>query len=131
VKADIYDPILNWAYAELERYYGFVADPARIGEPRHKGKVERAVSVVRKHLLAGRSFKDIDEANQRALEWYTEIGKEIHETTKRRSLEVFQKEEAPHLKPLPLELFDTLNGRSARFIQITISSLTNLTTLST
>jgi transposase len=28
VKPDIYDPTLNRAYAELERHYGFVADPA-------------------------------------------------------------------------------------------------------
>ena len=33
----------------------------------HKGKVERAVPVVRKHLLAGRTFADINEANERAL----------------------------------------------------------------
>lgn len=29
LKPDIYDPTLNPAYAELERHYGFVADPAK------------------------------------------------------------------------------------------------------
>ena len=36
-KADIYDPVLNRAYGELERHYGFVADPAKVGLARHKG----------------------------------------------------------------------------------------------
>jgi len=107
IKPDIYDPVLNRAYGELERHYGFVADPAKVGLARHKGKVERNVPVVRQHLLAGRSFKDIDEANERAPKWCREeIGMEIHGTTQRRPLEVFQKEEATHLKPLPAEAFE-------------------------
>ncbi|MFH1125125.1 MAG: IS21 family transposase [Pseudomonadota bacterium] len=107
VKADIYDPILNRAYAELERHYGFVADPAKVAAPKLKGKVERGVGVVRKHLLAGRTFLDVDEANERALRWCREeIGMEIHGTTKRKPYEVFLKEESLHLKPLPPEAFE-------------------------
>jgi len=108
VKADIYDPTLNRAYGELERHYGFVADPAKAGKAKHKGKVERGVPVVRKHLLAGRSFRDIDETNQRALRWCREeIGMEVHGTTKRKPFEVFQREEAPRLRSLPSESFES------------------------
>jgi transposase len=107
VKADIYDPTINRAYGELERHYGFVADPAKVRQPRHKGKVERLVPVVRKSFLAGRSFLDIDEANERVLHWCREeIGLEIHGTTKRRPVEAFMKEELAHLKPLPVERFE-------------------------
>jgi transposase len=107
VKADIYDPTLNRAYGELERHYGFVADPAKAGMARHKGKVERGVPVVRKHLLAGRNFRDIDEANQRALRWcQEEIGMEVHGTTKKKPFEAFQKEEAPCLRALSSESFE-------------------------
>jgi len=60
LKPEIYDPVLNRAYSELERHYGFVADPAKVALAKHKDKVERNVPVVRQHLLAGRSFKDID-----------------------------------------------------------------------
>jgi transposase len=85
IKADIYDPTLHFAYADLERHYGFVADPAKVRSPKLKGKVERVVPVVRKHLLAGRSFKDIIEANARALSWSKdEIGQEVHGTIKRK-----------------------------------------------
>lgn len=107
VKADIYDPTISRAYGELERHYGFVADPAKVRQPRHKGKVERLVAVVRKGFLAGRSFPDIDGANERVLCWCKdEVGLEIHGTTKRKPYEVFQREETPHLKPLPRERFE-------------------------
>ena len=69
LKPDLYDPTLNPAYAELERHYGFVADPAKVQMARHKGKVERCVPVVRQQILAGRRFRDIEEANEKALEW--------------------------------------------------------------
>jgi transposase len=107
IKPDIYDPTLNRAYADLERHYGFVADPAKVGSPKLKGKAERVVPVVRQHLLAGRSFKDITEANQRALSWSKhEIGQEIHGTTKRRPYPVFLEEEKRTLKALPEEPFE-------------------------
>jgi transposase len=107
IKADIYDPTLNRGYADLERHYGFVADPAKVGSPKLKGKVERVVPVVRQHLLAGRFFRDITEANQRALSWSKhEIGQEIHGTTKRKPYPVFLEEEKPTLKALPTEPFE-------------------------
>jgi transposase len=107
IKPDIYDPTLNRTYGELERHYGFVADPAKVRVARHKGKVERGVPVVRQHLLAGRQFKDIDQVNERALHWCREeIGRELHGTTKRRPFEVFKAEEAHCLKPLPAEAFE-------------------------
>lgn len=102
VKPDIYDPTLNRAYADLERFCGFVADPAKIGVAQHKGKVERAVAVVKHHLLAGRTFTDIDEANERALRWCRdEIGREVHGTTKKQPYPAFLAEEKAHLLPLP------------------------------
>jgi len=107
VKPDIYDPTINRAYADMERHYGFVADPAKVRMPEHKGKVERAVPVVRKHLLAGRTFSDITEANERALHWCREeIGMEIHGTTKKRPYPAFLSEEKGHLTPLPETPFE-------------------------
>jgi transposase len=107
VQTDIYDPTINRAYADMERFYGFVADPAKVGMAQHKGKVERAVPVVRKHLLAGRTFADINDANQRALRWCRdEIGMEIHGTTKKKPYQAFVADERPHLTPLPSTPFE-------------------------
>ncbi len=86
VKSDIYDPLINYAYADLEHHYGFIADPAKSGNAEQKGKVERSVASVRQQLLAGRTFADIHEANERALSWCREeIGQEVHGTPKRRA----------------------------------------------
>ena len=102
LKPDLYDPTLNPAYAELERHYGFVADPAKVQMARHKGKVERCVPVVRQQILAGRHFRDIDEANEKALEWcLKEVGLREHGTTHRKPYEVFSSEEADQLLVLP------------------------------
>lgn len=35
-KADLYDPIFNRSYGELEKHYGFVCDPTKVRTPRHK-----------------------------------------------------------------------------------------------
>jgi transposase len=107
LKPDLYDPTLNRAYGEMERHYGFVVDPTRLRTARHKGKVERSVPVVRQQLLAGRTFRDIDEANERALRWSKEeIGMDIHGTTQRRPWEVFLQEELPRLRPVAAEPFE-------------------------
>jgi hypothetical protein len=36
-KADLYDPKLNRAYAELAAHYGVLLDPARRAKPKDKG----------------------------------------------------------------------------------------------
>lgn len=107
VQPDIYDPTLNPAYAELERHFGFIADPAKVRMARHKGKIERSVPVVRQQLIAGRSYRDLDEANERALRWCREeIGLRQHGTTHRKPYEVFLAEEVDKLQPLPGEPFE-------------------------
>ncbi len=107
LKADLYDPTLNRAYADLERHYGFVADPAKVRMAGHKGKVERAVPIVRKHLLAGRTFTDSNDANDRALRWCKdEIGMELHGTTKKKPYPTFLAEERAQLRPLPYAPFE-------------------------
>ena len=63
VKADIYDPTINRAYGELERHYGFVADPAKVMTPEHKGKVERSMPTIRQQLVAGRQYLDLADAS--------------------------------------------------------------------
>jgi transposase len=46
-RADLYDPKLNRAYAELGEHYGVLIDPARARKPRDKARVERPMPYVR------------------------------------------------------------------------------------
>ncbi len=91
----------------MERFFGFVADPAKVGMAQHKGKVERAVPIVRKHLLVGRTFADINDANERALHWCREeIGMEVHGTTKKKPYPTFLADERHRLMLLPPTSFE-------------------------
>jgi transposase len=107
ITPDLYDPVLNRAYGELEKHYGFVCDPTKVRTPRHKGKVERSVTIVRQQVLAGRIFKDIEDANAHALHWcHHEIALKPTRTTGQAPWEIFMKEEKALLKPLPSEDYE-------------------------
>ena len=100
-EADIDDPYNKQGHADMERFFGFVADPAKIGTAQHKGKVERTVPTVRKHLLAGRTFADINEGERACPKVVQkEIGMEIHGTTKKKPYPTFLIQEKP-TSPVP------------------------------
>jgi len=106
IKADIYDPTINRSYAELERFYSFTVDPAKVRKPEHKGKVERSVLIVKQQLIAGREYSDIGDANTKAKQWCTEtIAKVVTKTTGKTPEALFI-QERELLNPLPKESFD-------------------------
>lgn len=107
VKPHIYDPIINRSYAELERHYGFVADPAKVRKPEHKGKVERSVTIVRQQILAGRNHKDIQSANEYAAYWCrNEIANRISRSTGETPLTRYIRDEKDKLLSLPAKEFE-------------------------
>jgi hypothetical protein len=107
VKPDLYDPTINRAYGELERFFGFVADPAKVRTPEHKGKVERSMPVVRQQLVAGRTYIDLADANEKALVWCRdEIGMRPNGTTHEAPRIRFERDEKAVLKELPVHRFE-------------------------
>ena len=107
IKSDIYDPTLNETYSELSRFYGFIIDPARAYKPEHKGKVERSIRIVKEQLIAGREYKNIDDANKHALQWcQNEIPHRVCSSTGRKPIDVFAQEEKANLMALPSGIFD-------------------------
>lgn len=115
LKSDIYDPLLNRLYRDCERHFGFAADPAKAFHPEHKGRVERSVSLVKTHLLAGRTFAHIDEANERALVWCRdEIAQQPHGTTKQPPWALFIAEELPQMLQLPPAPFEWASWEQAK-----------------
>ena len=61
ITADLYDPLINRAFAELAVHYRCLIDPARALKPRDKGRVERPVPYARDSFFAGRAeeFNDV------------------------------------------------------------------------
>ncbi len=115
IRPDIYDPTLNRAYADFERHYGFIADPAKVRTPQHKGIVERNIRTVKEQVIAGRQHEDIHTANKSALHWCQhEIAKRVVRTTGRTPWDLFQQEDKPALLPLPNKRFEQPNWQEAK-----------------
>jgi hypothetical protein len=113
-KPDIYDPVVHRAYGELEKHYGFVVDPAKVRQPAHKGKVERSITIVKQQLIAGRSYSDIDAANQAAWTWCKDvIAHQVTRTTGETPWTIFVREEQAQLRPLPDKPFECPLWQSA------------------
>jgi len=106
-KADWYDPKINRTYEEFSRHTGFAVLPCRVGEPRHKGKVERTIQYVQ-DVLKGRRFESLDEQNEFLSRWEEGTARwRIHGRTKKQVQVLFEKEDKPAMRPLPAEVFET------------------------
>ena len=105
-KACFYEPAVNRTYAEMAAHYGTAIVPARPGKPRDKAKVEVAVQVATRWIVAklrNRRFFSLSELNAAIRELTTQLNARVtrHLGTSRRAL--FDEVERPALKPLPVE----------------------------
>ncbi len=107
-KADLYDPKINRAYAEMAAHYGCLIDPARALKPKDKPRVERPMPYVRDSFWRGRTFDDATHMQSAALVWCATVaGQRSH-----RSLDgaqpasVFAAVEADALGALPAGAFE-------------------------
>lgn len=107
LKADIYDPTLNETYAELAKFYGFIADPAKARMPKHKGKVERSVQLVKEQVIAGICHENLAALNLFSRDWCANrVAHVVCSTTGEKPIDLFNKEEVAKLIPLPSGTFD-------------------------
>ena len=105
-KACFYEPAVNRTYAEMAAHYGTAIVPARPGKPRDKAKVEVAVQVATRWIVAklrNRRFFSLTELNAAIRELTTQLNARVtrHLGTSRRAL--FDEVERPALKPLPVD----------------------------
>jgi transposase len=99
---DAVNPQLSKGWLDYAQHVGFGTDPARVGSPQDKPRVERAVQYVRGNFWAGESFTDLADAQARVEVWCRErAGMRIHGTTARRPLEMFTELEAGCLLAAP------------------------------
>jgi hypothetical protein len=114
VKAVIHDQEAQRSYRELAEHYGFLISPCRPGTPRHKGKVESGVRYVKRNALAGREFRDVEEANRHLLRWVEQTaGTRIHGTTQEQPLVRFAREREK-LCPLPTSRYEVIVWKQAK-----------------
>jgi len=112
-----YEPDINPTYQDLAEHYGAVVIPARPGKARDKAKVESAVLVAERWILAAlrnHTFFSLAELNHliaQKLEQLNNRKFQKLETTRRRLFETIDK---PALKPLPSRPYEYAEWKKAR-----------------
>lgn len=113
-----YEPAVNRSYTDLATHYGTVVLPARPGKPRDKAKVESAVLVAQRWLLArirDEKFFSLAELNARLKVLLAELNdrpmKALGGVTRRQ---LFEELDRPALRPLPAERFEPCVWRKAK-----------------
>jgi transposase len=103
-----YEPDLNPTYQELALHYGVAVVPARVRKPRDKAKVEQAVLLAERWLLARLrhhpffSLAELNAALHRLLE---QLNRHPFKKLPGSRWELFQQLDRPAMCPLPAERY--------------------------
>lgn len=103
-RPDRYEAEINPSYRELAEHYGACIIPARVRKPRDKGKVEAAVLVAQRWILAAlrhRTFYHVNELNTAITELLTRINHRVMRQVQESRRSRYERLEAAALKPLP------------------------------
>jgi transposase len=112
-----YEPEVQRTYEELAQHYGTTVLPARPMHPRDKAKVEVAVQIAQRWLLArirNEVFHSLGELNARLRELLVDLnGREMRRYGKSRRA-LFEAIERAALRPLPTTRFEYTEWQKAR-----------------
>lgn len=103
-----YEPAIQRTYEEMAQHYGTTVLPARPAHPRDKAKVERAVQVAQRWILArlrNRVFFSLDELNAAIWELLEELNARPMRTYGASRRELFERLDKSALRPLPESRF--------------------------
>ena len=112
-----YEPGVQRTYEELAQHYGTVIVPARPAHARDKAKVEVAVQVVERWILARlrhETFFSLAALNARIAELLADLNARPMRLYRASRRELFERLDQPALRPLPLEPFVYGEWKTAR-----------------
>ncbi|UYM15945.1 IS21 family transposase [Endozoicomonas euniceicola] len=112
-----YEPEINPTYQDLAEHYNVAVVPARVRSPKDKGKVESAVQIVERWILARlrhQTFFSLASLNEAIARSLTGLNNEPFQklTGSRRSL--FDSLDKPALRPLPETRYQYAEWKEAR-----------------
>lgn len=116
-KAHWYDPDININYQHLSEHYGIAIVPARVGEAKDKAKVENAVGIVERQILAAlrhMTFTNIGEINEAINQRLIVLNNQSFQKMKTSRRELFENIDKPALKPLPAERYQYAEWKKAK-----------------
>jgi transposase len=107
-KACFYDPAINRTYADMATHYDTAIVPARPHKPKDKAKVEGAVLLAERWILArlrNHRFFSLDELNAAIRPLLDQLNRKITRHLGASRQDLFERLDKPALKPLPAEPF--------------------------
>ena len=114
---DTYDPQPNRLYDEFATHYGCALLAARPAHPRDKPKVENAVLVVERWILArlrNRKFFSLVELNQAIALLLVDLNQRAFKKLPGNRRSAFEQLDLPALQPLPAKRFEIFRWKSAK-----------------
>lgn len=112
-----YEPDINRTYLDLAQHYGTTVIPARPMKPRDKAKVESAVLIAERWIVAplrNHSFFSIAELNKAIAQNLMELnGRKLQKLDATRD-QLFERIDKPALKPLPETAYEFAEWKKAR-----------------
>ena len=100
--------VVNESYADLNRHYGIIVEPARPRKPKDKPKAEQGVEAIQRYILARfrhHKFFSVDELNEAIGELLDRYNNKIIKHLQKSRSELFGEIDAPYLKPLPVNSY--------------------------
>jgi len=116
-KPDYYEPDINPVYLDMADHYEIAVIPARSGKPRDKAKVENAVLVAERWILARlrkRTFFGLEELNCAIRELREELNRRPFKKLPGCRRQLFEEQERPAMRPLPAEPYVFSHIKKAR-----------------
>jgi transposase len=104
-KACFYDPAINRTYADMASHYDTAIIPARPHKPKDKAKVEGAVLLAERWILArlrNQRFFGLDEVNAAVRPLLEQLNGKVSRHLGASRQELFERLDRPALKPLPV-----------------------------
>jgi transposase len=104
-----YEPEINPTYQEMATHYGTTIIPARVAKPRDKAKVESAVLIAERWIIASlrnHTFFGIEELNKAIREKVAELNNRPLQKMKVPRKELFETIDRPAMKPLPQDRYE-------------------------
>jgi len=112
-----YEPDINPTYQDLAQHYGTTVIPARAGRPRDKAKVESAVLVAERWILAAlrnHTFFSLKELNSSIALKLQDLNTRKFQKLDASRKELFDSIDKPALKPLPSTPYQYAQWKKAR-----------------
>ncbi len=106
---DRYEAQVNRSYRELATHYNTCVMPTRIRKPRDKAKVEAAVLVAQRWILAAlrhRRFYHLDELNEAISELLVKLNNRLMRHVKASRRELYERLDRSALKALPARPYE-------------------------